>query len=73
MPVAAFTSTVALAAGIPGGEASFNNGHFRGGNFEEITVEQDGQIYHFLGGEEVVTQRGSIFAKDLTEEDTLII
>lgn len=41
---------------------------------EIITVEQDGKTYTFLGGETVLTkERGEIFAKDLTEEDTLDI
>lgn len=40
---------------------------------EEIEVEQDGEIYHFLGKEQVLTQRGEIFASDLKETDTLII
>ena len=41
---------------------------------ENITVEQDGNEYHFLGGECVLTkERGEILARDLTEEDTLIV
>lgn len=38
----------------------------------DVEVEQDGQIYHFLGEERVQTQRGEIFAKDLQEDDTII-
>lgn len=40
---------------------------------ETITVEQDGKIYEFLGGELVETKRGEIFARDLKEDDELII
>lgn len=40
---------------------------------EEVEVEQDGVVYHFLGGEQVLTQRGYVFAGELTEEDTLVI
>lgn len=39
---------------------------------EEITVEQNGRVYKFLGGQIVRTKnRGDIFAKDLTEADEL--
>lgn len=38
----------------------------------EVEVEQDGVTYHFLGGEQVWTQRGYVFACDLQEDDTLI-
>lgn len=39
---------------------------------DQITVEQDGKQYFFLGGEQVLTERGEIFARDLKETDTLI-
>ena len=35
--------------------------------------EQDGKTYEFLGGELVETNRGEIFARDLKEDDELII
>lgn len=41
---------------------------------ETITVEQNGKKYVFLGGQIVNTQnRGEIFAKDLREDDTLLV
>ena len=42
-------------------------------DIETITVEQDGKTYEFLGGELVETKRGEIFARDLKEDDELII
>lgn len=42
-------------------------------DIETIEVEQDGKIYKFLGGEHVETKRGEIFARDLKEDDELII
>ena len=51
-------------------------GVFVKGNYydlEEITVEQDGKVYNFLGDQQIKTlERGDIFAKDLTENDTLV-
>lgn len=41
-------------------------------DIETITVEQDGKIYEFLGGEKIETKRGEIFARDLKENDELI-
>ena len=39
---------------------------------EIVTVEQDGKIYEFLGGESVITvNRGEIHANELLETDTL--
>lgn len=46
----------------------------KGRKFDVINVhiEQDGKSVDFLGGEEVFTKnRGSVFADELTEEDTL--
>ena len=40
---------------------------------ETITVEQGGKTYEFLGGELVETKRGEIFARDLKEDDELIV
>ena len=40
---------------------------------EIINVEQDGKTYEFLGGELVETKRGEIFARDLKEDDELIV
>ena len=42
-------------------------------DIEIITVEQRGQTYEFLGGELVETKRGEILARDLKEDDELII
>ena len=42
-------------------------------DIETITVEQDGKTYEFLGGELVETKRGEIFARDLKEDDELIV
>ena len=39
---------------------------------EEIDVEQNGKMYHFLGPERVKTKRGYIKARDLNEEDEII-
>lgn len=38
----------------------------------EVEVEQDGKVYHFLGGEMLMTQRGEVLARDLLESDTLV-
>lgn len=40
---------------------------------ETIIVEQDGKTYEFLSGELVETKRGEVFARDLKEDDELII
>jgi DNA polymerase I-like protein with 3'-5' exonuclease and polymerase domains len=40
----------------------------------EITVEQDGKAHTFLDGQQVETvNRGYVFARDLTEHDTLVV
>lgn len=39
---------------------------------ENIDVEQNGKHYHFLGGQLVLTKRGEVLAKDLTEDDEII-
>jgi DNA polymerase I-like protein with 3'-5' exonuclease and polymerase domains len=42
-------------------------------NIEEVEVEQDGKVYRFLGPQIVKTvNRGEIFARELTEDDTLL-
>ena len=39
---------------------------------EIVTVEQDGKVYEFLGGESVITvNRGEVHANELLETDTL--
>lgn len=43
-------------------------------DIDEIEVEQDDKKYTFLGGQKVDTvNRGEVFARDLTEEDTLVV
>lgn len=43
-------------------------------NIDEIEIEQDGKVYNFLGGQQVMTSnRGRVFARDINEEDTLLI
>lgn len=39
---------------------------------EIVEVEQDGKTYKFLGGEQVMTQRGEVFARELLETDTIM-
>ena len=36
-----------------------------------VEVEQDGKTYTFLGGQQVMTQRGYVLARDLQEDDEL--
>ena len=38
-----------------------------------VEVEQDGKTYKFLGGQQVMTQRGYVLARDLQEDDELIV
>ena len=41
-------------------------------DIDEVEIEQGGKTYTFLGGQKVTTlNRGEVFARDLTEEDTL--
>lgn len=36
-----------------------------------VEVEQDGKTYKFLGGQQVMTQRGYVLARDLQEDDEI--
>ena len=42
-------------------------------DIEIITVEdENGNVHEFLGGEQVETKRGEVFARDLREDDEII-